>query len=135
MKIVQQKNGFTLIELMMVIAIVGILAAVAMPSYVEYTKRAKRSSAYSELSAFSARIEKDRIKNGKYPATDASGFKSYKLDSGYYTFAISARADHTFTISATALNSSLDSKCAVLSLSNTGVKSAKDKDGASSTCW
>jgi len=49
-KRVKAKKGFTLIELMIVVAILGILAAIAIPTYMDYTKRAKVSEAMSLLS-------------------------------------------------------------------------------------
>ncbi len=55
MKKVQQ--GFTLIELMIVVAIIGILAAVAIPSYQNYTKKAKFTEVVNATSAFKTQVE------------------------------------------------------------------------------
>lgn len=52
MKTKQNQQGFTLIELMIVVAIIGILAAVAIPSYRDYTARAQMSEALSLMSGF-----------------------------------------------------------------------------------
>ena len=53
----QAQNGFTLIELMIVIAIIGILSAVAVPQYSLYTKRAKFAEVVLATSAFKAAAE------------------------------------------------------------------------------
>ncbi|MDO8861411.1 prepilin-type N-terminal cleavage/methylation domain-containing protein [Haliea sp. E1-2-M8] len=62
------QKGFTLIELMIVIAIVGILAAIALPAYQDYTVRAKMSEPMAKLAESKATIAEYFVANGKLPA-------------------------------------------------------------------
>ncbi len=70
MKKVQQ--GFTLIELMIVVAIIGILAAVAIPAYQDYTIRAKVTEGLSLASAAKTSISEFFASNGSFPTSNAS---------------------------------------------------------------
>jgi len=70
MKKVQQ--GFTLIELMIVVAIIGILAAVAIPAYQDYTVRAKVTEGLSLAAAAKTGVSEFWATNGKFPSTNAS---------------------------------------------------------------
>jgi type IV pilus assembly protein PilA len=67
MKKVQQ--GFTLIELMIVVAIIGILAAIAIPAYQDYTQRAQIGEAFSMVSGAKTAIAEFAQTNGAYPST------------------------------------------------------------------
>lgn len=59
-------NGFTLIELMIVIAIVGVLAAIALPAYQDYAKKARRADAMGGLLNIQLSLEKWRANNASY---------------------------------------------------------------------
>ena len=67
----QMQKGFTLIELMIVVAIIGILAAVAIPAYQDYTQRAQMSEALTMTAAAKTAIAEYAQNNGAYPATAA----------------------------------------------------------------
>ncbi len=68
------QKGFTLIELMIVVAIIGILAAVALPAYQDYTKRAKMSEVVLMASACRTPIQELYQTGGGSPAVGANGW-------------------------------------------------------------
>ena len=69
MKTKQNQQGFTLIELMIVVAIIGILAAVAIPSYQDYTARAQMSEAVSLTAGFKTALAEHYQTQGAFTAT------------------------------------------------------------------
>ncbi|MCU4336982.1 type IV pilin protein [Acinetobacter dispersus] len=67
------KNGFTLIELMIVVAIVAILAVIAYPSYQEYVKRTKRTDAQSEMMMIAHTLSQFKVTRGTYTSAALTG--------------------------------------------------------------
>lgn len=71
-----QQLGFTLIEVMITVAIVGILAAVALPSYNSYLRRGELPEAFNQLSTFRVQMEQYYLDNRNYGSSDTCGRQS-----------------------------------------------------------
>lgn len=134
-------RGFTLIELMIVVAIIAILAAVATPAYNEYVRKSRRADAKVALAQTAQRLERCFVDNSTfvYHVTDAPGCpQNFTTADGYYTIAINATAT-TYSITAQPTSKGGqdgDTKCNQLILASNGNKTSKDKAGTfNDYCW
>lgn len=104
-------KGFTLLELMIVIAVVGVLAAIAIPAYSDYVTRSKRADAKNALLAFQLEQEKFRANNPTYITAASSPLPTDSPD-GHYTIALSGAAGlTTYSLTATPKASQNDPQC------------------------
>jgi type IV pilus assembly protein PilE len=88
-----RRTGFTLLELVIIVAIVGILAAIALPSYAQYVIRANRAQAKQFLEDIANRQEQYLLDQRGYTATIGSGglnMTAPQETTGLYTFAAAA---------------------------------------------
>ena len=121
------KSGFTLVELMIVIAIVAILVALALPNYNESVRKARRSDAQQELLEFAGTAERIFTQNNSYIGV------TLPASSDYYDFeVVSATTATSFDIRAKAKGAQVSDRCGNMTLSNTG---AKTYTGTLAGCW
>lgn len=117
-------RGFTLIELMIAVAVVGILLAVALPSFLDSIRKGRRSEAISALSALQLAQERWRSNNTTYAASLAAPPTGLGINStspgGYYTLQVVTNSNTATGYDATADGSgsgqSNDGQCAKLSV-------------------
>ena len=103
------QKGFTLIEVMITVAIVAILAAIALPSYTAYVTRSRVAEAVSGLSAMSVRMEQYFQDNRTYVGACAAGTVApLPADTPQFAFSCPALATGTFTVTATGQGSMSD---------------------------
>jgi len=127
MKTVQR--GFTLIELMIVVAIVAILASVALPSYQDYIRRTKVQEATSNLASERVRMEQFFQDNRTYV-----GATLKVAATKYWNYALSNHTAITYTITATpAANSGMSGYQYTIDQNNTKTSIADGTAGL--TCW
>jgi type IV pilus assembly protein PilE len=127
-------RGFTLIELMVVVAIVAILAAIAIPSYGRYAFRSRRADGQELLLRIATAQERFYATNNKYGDLTDLGFTDPTSEKQYYTASIPASSSSTYTATATPTGVQASDQCGSLSIDSTGSKTFSG-DETNGHCW
>ncbi|MEI6803548.1 MAG: type IV pilin protein [Burkholderiales bacterium] len=149
-------HGFTLIELMITVAIIGLLAAIALPSYSSYVARARRAQARTQLVQAAQFMQRfyaandsysvDRSNGGVLSAmpeslkkSPADGSAIYQLNTaiaaaGNYAITVST-SDYTLTMAPVAGGPAASDACGLFTLSSTGLRGVASATKSRDECW
>lgn len=150
-------QGFTLIELMIVVAIIAVIAAIAYPSYINSVVKTKRAAAEGCVSEYANTMERYYTTNLRYdknatgtanpiigspvPAAAQLGCSSLQNSGADYTFSVAATAatttaaaTYTVTAAPTPAQASRDTKCGTLTLNQAGTRT-ESGTGTVADCW
>ena len=139
----KMNSGFSLIELLIAVAILGIIAAVAYPSYQQYLIDARRTDAQQALLGFANAIERFKVENMTYQGAAVGGasagipsvnvFPSQApVDGGtaFYNLSIISSTSRNYTLRAMPINGTTQQGDGLLEILSTGVKRMdKNNDG------
>ncbi|MGY3040626.1 type IV pilus assembly protein PilE [Rhodanobacter sp. TND4EL1] len=127
-------RGFTLIEMMIVVAIIAILAAIAYPAYTKYIIKTRRVAAESCLTQYSNYMERFYTTNLTYVAAPNPGFdcQSAAQTGNFYDYTASNLTASGYLLTGTPKGAQASDSCGALTLNQTGARTAV---GGNATCW
>jgi len=131
----KKAQGFTLIELMIVVGIIALISAIAYPSYQDSVRKANRSDAMDTMLDTAQRLERCYTSYGSYNNVNCPLQTGAVVNSSHAHYKITATTTaSTYSLTAEPLSAqqTADTKCAKFELDNTGKKTSTP---AGNTCW
>lgn len=124
-------SGFTLIEVMIVVAIIGILAAIAYPSYLEQVRETRRANAQADMLELASYVERFYSENYTYDGAGGANQpfnQSPQTGQSYYQLNLQNLTATGFGVQAIPQGSQANDSCGTMTLNETGA-------GTPADCW
>ncbi len=129
-------RGFTLIELVVAMAVVGILVAIAFPSYQEQVRKTRRADGKAELMETAQQLERCYTRFSRYNDGNCGVALPFDSSEGYYVVSAAAITASAFTLDATPqADQANDTRCGVLRLTSTGQQGSQGQGTDANECW
>ncbi len=127
-------HGFSLIELLFVMACVGVLVAWGLPHYQSLIQRHHRAQARTALLQMAHWMERSANANGSYPLPQALPASLLSNPDLLYQFSVISTS-YTYTLVATPTGSQTHDMCGVLTMNHAGVRDVKNANSSTNDCW
>ena len=134
---VKAKAGFTLIEIMIVVAIVAILAAIAYPAFQTQVRKGRMAQAQADMLEISQFMERCFAANNSYAACALPFTASPRTGTAYYALASATpnRTEFTLTAAPNAAGGQDQQVCETLTLNQAGIKTFSGTGQTPASCW
>jgi type IV pilus assembly protein PilE len=131
-------RGFSLLELMITVAIIGVLSAIALPSYRSYVLRGNRTDAIKALAFYQQALERCYSQNFSYAGCAQIPMMPVATTDGYYSITMPTLTNTSYVLLATTAGTQAsDTQCTTFQITQAGIQSAQDSSSNDQTqaCW
>ncbi|MGH8653060.1 MAG: type IV pilin protein [Gammaproteobacteria bacterium] len=141
----RRRRGFTLIEILIVVAVVGILAAIAYPAYQDSVRKSRRGQAKADLTELAQLLERNFTEANRYDQNSASVAlaigtaplfnQSPRTGTANYTLTLPTLTASTFALNAAPAGAQAGDPCGTYTLNQVGAKGVTGGTLTAADCW